>query len=787
MNKNAKPLSAVFAFSLFALFIAPSVALAQTYGAPVTTNNPTPTTSDLFGSSVSIDGDKYIVGAPLDDTGAYNAGSAHLYDATTGDLLRTFNNPTPTSDERFGGSVSISNDKVLIGGKNDAYTSSGGSVYLYDATTGDLLKTFNNPTPSSIDEFGHTVSISGNRVLIGAIGESVSGYNGAGAVYIFDATTGDLLKTINNPIPWAYAYDRFGWSISMSGDKVLIGVPYKNNGAVDDGVAYLYNVTTGALLQTFNNPTPTTGDLFGDSVSLSGDKVWIGASGDDTLALNAGSVYLYNAITGDLLQTFNSPTPASNSSFGRSMSVSGNKALFGGRGDYAYLYDVTTSKLLQTFNNPTPATGDGFGWSVSISGDELLIGAPWDSTGATSAGSAYLYLLQTDIDGDGIDDLVDNCPGVANPGQEDVDSDGIGDACDSSPFANAGPDQTVYRNAATTFDGSASTDPDGIEDIISYDWDFGDGSFGVGVTTSHAYTSNGIFTATLTVTDTAGETNTDSTIVNVINSPPVAVISSDLSAISESHAIAFDGLASTDLNGQSDIISYDWNFGDGVTGAGITTYHTYDDNGVFTVSLTVTDSLGETSTDYFVVTVSNVAPTATFSANPSTLIQGETSTLSLSNVSDVSSTDTTAGFTYSYDCTDDETFELVNSLNSSYTCSYSLAGSITALVRVIDKDGGYSDYTNAITVLTPAQGVEDLVVVVQDANLQQGIENSLDVKLDSAMQSLTDLNQNNDQAAINSLNAFINAAEAQRGNFLTNVQADELVSYAQRIIDGIVN
>src|SRR3989338_4855257 len=78
-------------FSLLALLIAPLGALATTtYGAPITINNPTPASNDHFGYSVSISGDKVLIGAYSDFSG-----SAYLFDSTTGTLLQTFNNPTP--------------------------------------------------------------------------------------------------------------------------------------------------------------------------------------------------------------------------------------------------------------------------------------------------------------------------------------------------------------------------------------------------------------------------------------------------------------------------------------------------------------------------------------------------------------------------------------------------------------------------------------------------------------------------------------------------------------------
>ena len=204
--------------------------------------------------------------------------------------------------------------------------------------------------------------------------------------------------TIQNPTP--AAGDQFGWSVSISGDKVLVGAIYDDTGANDAGAAYLFDGTTGNLLQTFVSPTPAANDWFGFSVSISGDKVLVGTPFDDTGANDAGAAYLFDGITGNLLQTFVSPTPAANDKFGISVSISGDKVLVGAYQDdtgainagSAYLFDGITGALLQTFQKPTPAAGDQFGSSVSISGDKVLVGAYWDDPGANDAGAAYLFL-----------------------------------------------------------------------------------------------------------------------------------------------------------------------------------------------------------------------------------------------------------------------------------------------------------------------------------------------------------------------------------------------------------
>lgn len=85
--------------------------------------------------------------------------------------------------------------------------------------------------------------------------------------------------------------------------------------------------------------------------------------------------------------------------------------------------------------------------------------------------------------------------------------------------------------------------------------------------------------------------------------------------------------------------------------------------------------------------------------------------------------------------------------------------------------------------LSPQELIGALIAEVIALNLHHGITNSLDAKLDSALDSLQDANENNDVAAINNLNAFINAVEAQRGNKIPEPDADALIALAQSIID----
>lgn len=116
---------------------------------------------------------------------------------------------------------------------------------------------------------------------------------------------------------------------------------------------------------------------------------------------------------------------------------------------------------------------------------------------------------------------------------------------------------------------------------------------------------------------------------------------------------------------------------------------------------------------------------------------------------------------------------------------YTQSGQHTVLLTVTDNEGDSGTATAVITVQTAVEAIQTLVDIVTGFNLQQGINNSLDTKLENAQGALSDANENNNMAAINSLYAFINAVEAQRGNQISAEQADILVAAANSIIAAL--
>jgi hypothetical protein len=322
---------------------------------------------DLFGSAVSVSGDFAIIGAYGEDTGsgAYS-GVAYIYNVTTGTLVHTLPNPNAYSvsfNDYFASAVAISGNYAVVGAFNegDAGGGASGKAYIYNVTTGALLFTLNDPNAygtSSSDNFGRSVSVSGNYAIIGAHLEDDAGGLNSGKAYIFDVTTGALLFTLGNPNAYTgSAEDLFGWDVRVSGDYAIVGAYQEDDvGGTTSGKAYIYNVTTGALLFTLNNPnaySTSANDRFGYSVDISGNYAIVGAHQEgDAGGTSSGKAYVFNVTTGALVFTLNNPN--------------------------AY----GTSAI------------DQFGHGVAIDGDYVIVGAYLeDSDGGLSSGNAYIFKL----------------------------------------------------------------------------------------------------------------------------------------------------------------------------------------------------------------------------------------------------------------------------------------------------------------------------------------------------------------------------------------------------------
>ncbi|MEZ6032938.1 MAG: Calx-beta domain-containing protein [Planctomycetaceae bacterium] len=371
-----------------------------------------PPSTGLAGAATDIDTDYAVVGAPGSTANGINgAGKAFVYDVDTGVLLHELQSPTPVNLATFGNSIAVGDGYVVVGAYQQTVSNQFGvgGAYVFDAGSGNLIATLNNPAPSTNDWFGYSVAIDNGVVAVSAIREGSQG-----KVYLFDAATGSLQRTISHPVPLPSFQNYFGTAVSLDGSKLLVSAENSDNLLLSSGAVYVFDVGTGQRLLTINNPTPAGSDYFGYSVDLAGDRILVGAQRDDTGAVDTGAAYVFSATNGSLLQTITNPFPAAGDYFGNSVSIVGSKAIVGASRDdgslsdagTAFEFDLASGSLTGILENPAPATGEHFGTSLAAVGDLVIVGADADRSGQ---GAAHLFTFgappfQTEISSQTVDE-----------------------------------------------------------------------------------------------------------------------------------------------------------------------------------------------------------------------------------------------------------------------------------------------------------------------------------------------------------------------------------------------
>ena len=386
---------------------------ATPFTALLSLNNPTPAVGDRFGNAVAVSGNRVVVGSYLKSSGA---GMTFVYDITSGTPAApvvTLSNPTPASNDYFGAAVAIFGARVLVGAKEDDTASAdAGAGYVFDMTSGTPaapVLTLTHVGPSAFDEFGSATAVSGTRVVVGSPFDDTGGSN-AGIVTVHDlsgATPTTPLFTLLNPAPSKLA---FGSSVAISGNLVVVGAIGGTEAAY---VFDLASATPTVPVSTFTNPGGTSGD-FGYSVAVSGSLVAVGAPHTPVGAFR-GRVCVYDVagttpatpvlVVENTVDSSGSGCFGATDSFGLSVSLSGTRLVVGAPNNTAggmvwagqvFVYDIastTPTQPIHVLQKGTPATEDGFGWSVSISGDRIAVGVSDDDTTSLNAGATHVFDL----------------------------------------------------------------------------------------------------------------------------------------------------------------------------------------------------------------------------------------------------------------------------------------------------------------------------------------------------------------------------------------------------------
>jgi hypothetical protein len=403
---------------------------------------------DYFGNSVSIDGNRAVIGAWEEDTGGDNAGAAYIFERDDNGVwteVARLQAHDKESDDYFGNSVSISGDRVIVGAVfEDTGSSDAGAAYIFERDSNGVWTEVAKIQAHDKDVrnyFGKSVSINGDRAIVGAAWENTGGTY-AGAVYIFERDSSGLWTEVTKlQAHDKDARDEFGISVSSDGDLIIIGAWEEDTGGQNAGAAYIFErASSGEWIEVtkLQASDKDTRDYFGGSVSISGDRIIVGAAFEDTGGDKAGAAYIFerdsNGVWNEVtkLQASDKDT---RDYFGNSVSISGNKAIVGApeedtggvNAGAAYIFERDSSGLWTEVTKLQASDKDArdyFGGSVSISGNAAIAGATLEDTGGDDVGAAYIFEIQGGVTQEGVKEVPQLIDAI-NSANQDPDCDTI--------------------------------------------------------------------------------------------------------------------------------------------------------------------------------------------------------------------------------------------------------------------------------------------------------------------------------------------------------------------------
>ena len=381
---------------------------------------------DFFSTAIAFDGDTLVVGAPFEDSNATGvngdqannsasaAGAVYVFVRTNGvwaqqAYLKASNTG---AGDNFGSSVALNGDTLVVGAPEEASNAVGvnndqtdnsasgsGAVYVFtrSGTTWSQQAYLKASNTGAGDQFGHSVAIDGDTLVVGATEEASNaiGINGdetnnsasgSGAVYVFtrSGTTWSqeaYLKASNTE-----AGDNFGRSVALSSNTVIVGASLEDSNAIGvngnqadnsasgSGAVYVFtrSGTTWTQQAYLKASNAGASDEFGTSVALRGDTVVVGASLEDSNAIGVNGSQADN-------------------------SASGSGAV------YVFTRSGTTWTQQAYLKASNTETGDNFGSSVALSSDAVAVGAfnedsnatgvNGDQTNNSASGSGAVYVF----------------------------------------------------------------------------------------------------------------------------------------------------------------------------------------------------------------------------------------------------------------------------------------------------------------------------------------------------------------------------------------------------------
>jgi hypothetical protein len=362
---------------------------------------------DEFGRSVAISGNTAVVGAWRDDVGQIvDQGSAYIYtfNGTSWSFQQKLTALDGVSQADFGKSVAIRGNTVVVGAPTTKVGDNfqQGKVYVFTRSGNQWTQVQGIVANdgAALDHFGSDVSLDGDSMIIGASEDTIGANTFQGSAYVFVKSGATWMQQQKIVGADSGDSDDFGNSVSISGNTVVIGARNNNGTAgVNQGAAYVFlrTGTTWTLQKKLLPLVPGGFEQFGFDVSLSGDTVIVGkrSSSPVYVFLRSGTTWTEQA------RIFPADNPG-NTDFGFSVSLDGERAAIGSvstigsknKQGAVYVFDRSGTTWTQTEKllATDGLANDFLGYSVGVSGKSVIGGALLDDEGANSAqGAAYVF------------------------------------------------------------------------------------------------------------------------------------------------------------------------------------------------------------------------------------------------------------------------------------------------------------------------------------------------------------------------------------------------------------
>lgn len=400
----------VRAFALALLVPAARAQLPCSWGR-LTDANPQP--DALVGSALATAGDLLAVGSPFrTGAGDKSCGAVLCYERAESGWAQAavLEDPAPEAFSQFGIALAMSADTLVVGAPFHDVGALGnqGKVYVYTRQAGAWLLQQELSALDGGDQqlFGWSLALEGDRLAIGALWDGQIAH-AAGAAYVFDRVQGVWSQTAKLVAPDQTILCNFGASLALSGDRVLIGAPDANTIVADAGAVYVFELEAGVWTQKAKFwPSDTTkNDEFGSAVVLAGDAAFVSAPSDDFAnKLDIGSVYRY-ALESHAWVAKAKYFASDNfreDYFGTRLALSGTRLLIGAPGKdsgftsnvgEAYLFEQGASEWSEVakFKDTGNSSYDELGRGLAISAQSMFVGSPQRDTAAENGGSVLAW------------------------------------------------------------------------------------------------------------------------------------------------------------------------------------------------------------------------------------------------------------------------------------------------------------------------------------------------------------------------------------------------------------